>query len=247
MYQLGLIGKGLSHSFSKKYFEKKFNRLGIASSYKYDLFNLDDVSEVVHLVVDHPNLIGLNVTLPYKESIIDYCDEVSDGVKKVGAANTLSIVDGNIYGYNTDIIGFEKSFVEFFVKETNITKALVLGNGGASKAIQYVLNKYHIKQKVIIRKGEFNYDNWEKELVETSQLIINTTPVGMYPKMDEVVRIPYEFINESHYLIDLIYNPLESNFLKLGKERGAKTMNGLNMLHYQADASWDIWQQSLNN
>ncbi len=241
MLTFGLIGKLLKHSFSKSYFTQKFQSLNL--SYSYELFELENLNEISDLL-KKPDLKGLNVTIPYKTAILNYVDDLSPEVKTIGAANVLVKRNNQWIAYNTDVIGFEKSLKEFISDFSNM-KAIVLGNGGASKAVVYVLQKLLIPYIVIARKPQNNnelqwsyFPYYAKEFL----LWINTTPVGMYPHTEQILAIDFSLATAQHFLYDLIYNPEITSFLQNGSCYGAKTLNGLNMLYYQADAAWDIWQ-----
>ena len=246
MKTYGLVGKKLAHSFSPAYFEKKFKDLGVEA--KYLLFEIDDVYEVKEIIRSNPGLAGLNVTIPYKEDIFAPSDEIDSVARAVGAANTLKItregVKPLIRAYNTDVIGFEKTLLPLIEGRNNLS-ALVLGTGGAAKAVVYVLNKLNIPYKYVSRTPDENrldYADLSKELISQHHLIINTTPVGLHPRVDQAPEIPYQHLTSDHILYDLIYNPAETLFLKKGREKGCVTTNGLRMLELQADASWKIWK-----
>lgn len=234
----GLVGHPLGHSFSKAYFTEKFRREGLDSGY----LNLDlqDVSQVRE-AARQAHLDGFNVTTPYKESILPYLDALDPIAATVGAANTvLRLPDGQLKGFNTDVVGFAQSIQHIHPKPT-----LILGTGGASKAVQYVLRANGIPFHTTSRdaqKGHFTYRDLTPETIQAHPLIVNATPLGMFPNIDEAPEIHYEAITSQHTLIDLIYNPEETLFLRYGRERGAQIINGLNMLHAQAEASWKLWQ-----
>lgn len=242
MKQFGLIGYPLSHSFSKGYFTEKFLKENI-SYCSYDVFPLEKIEEFVELCNTHNNLCGLNVTIPYKEKIIPYLDGLHEEALAIGAVNTIKFINGKKIGYNTDCYGFEQSLKPLL--KTQHTSALILGTGGASKAIEYVLKKLKIKFQYVSRKKTNNaitYDEINNDMVKESLLIINCSPIGMYPFVDAVPEIPFDAVSDQHLLYDLIYNPEETLFLKEGKIRGARTKNGLDMLYLQAEKSWEIWQ-----
>lgn len=248
MKLFGLIGHPLGHSFSKTYFTEKFNSLQLDA--EYHNFDLNDISLVKTLLCNHPGLRGFNVTIPYKEAILPYLNELDPIAQHIEAVNTVKVLpDGRLMGFNTDVIGFDhviKSEAELH-NQNNII-GLILGTGGASKAVQYVLKQNHIPYHLVSRdpkKADFTYQTLRREDLQQHLLIINTTPVGMSPKVDEAPAIPYEAIGERHILIDLIYNPEETLFLQKGKERGAHIHNGMAMLHAQAEASWTIWKNNL--
>lgn len=241
MPRFGLIGHPLTHSFSKTYFTGKFEKEQIDAC--YENFDLKDLSEIHPIMKKHHDLQGFNVTIPYKESIILYLDFIDKTAKEIGAVNTVKVLsDGRMKGFNTDVMGFESTLS----KATSIKtpSALILGTGGASKAVQYVLSKHHLPYHLVSRdpqKGDYTYQSLMPEIIQDHLLIINATPVGMAPHIEESPLIPYEAISPNHILIDLIYNPEETQFLQQGKRQGAKTFNGLTMLHAQAEASWTIW------
>ncbi|MBC7695015.1 MAG: shikimate dehydrogenase [Burkholderiales bacterium] len=246
MMNFGLIGKSLSHSFSKAYLEKKFikeDKIGFQYS-NFDLENLDSFMEIIS--ANH--LTGLNVTKPYKEAIIPYLNELDVTAKEIGAVNCVKISwQSNtpfLIGYNTDYYGFAQSIKPFL--EPIHQRALILGTGGASKAIAYALKNvgvdfYYVTSGKKKASNYFHYSELNEYVLNAFKLIVNCTPLGMYPKTDTCPEIPFEFIDREHLLYDLIYNPEETLFLKKGKERGAATINGLNMLKLQADKAWEIW------
>lgn len=240
----GLIGKPLGHSFSATYFNDKFEKDGIDEH--YNLYQLDSIEEFPELLKQEATLKGLNVTIPYKQQILPYLDYISDEAKQIGAVNVVKITrDGKSIvtkGFNSDVIGFENSLVPEINSE--IKNALVLGTGGASKAVVYVLEKLGIKPKLVSRlpKAEqLSYNEISEEIMNDNLLIVNTTPLGMYPNLNAAPQIPYQWITGKHVVFDLIYNPAETLFLKKAKEKGAKTINGLKMLYLQAEGAWAIW------
>ncbi len=242
----GLIGFPLSHSFSKKYFNEKFARKGLQQTHYYDLFPLENIEAFPQLLSQHPNLVGLNVTIPYKELVIPFLDDISPEGQAMGAVNTIVIQRGRTTGYNTDVYGFEISLFNK-IEEAGIDPkaALILGTGGAAKAIAFVLTKRNIAFQYVSRSsgnGDFlTYEMLTREIIQRHPLIINTTPLGMYPKIDTLPKIPYEYLGKEHLLFDLVYNPEETAFLKKGKENNSSTLNGLEMLHLQAEKAWSIW------
>ena len=242
MRKFGLIGFPLSHSFSGKYFGQKFLNEGIQDA-EYRLYPIETIDQFPDLINGLGNeLIGFNVTIPYKQSVIQYLDALSPEAEKIGAVNTILNFEGKLKGYNTDIPGFEQSLLHFI--DDQIISALVLGDGGASKAVQYVLNKLHIEFITVSRKyksGTITYQDLEDVVIEGNRLIINTTPLGMTPHHDECPEINYDLLGDHHYLYDLIYNPSKTIFLSKGEARGCKIQNGLDMLYRQAEASWKIW------
>lgn len=241
MTRYGLIGKPLSHSFSQRYFTDKFQREGL-SGHRYELFELDDIAQLPKLLADSPDLRGLNVTIPYKQSVVPYLHEVDALAAAVGAVNTIRIVNGRLTGHNTDVEGFRRTLLPMLGGAK--PRALVLGSGGASRAVAYVLKEAGIKFRVVSRdraRGDLTYDLLEPIVVEVCKLIINTTPLGMHPETDALPPLPYDAIGGRHTLIDLVYNPTETAFLRQGASRGAVTANGLTMLYAQAEASWSLW------
>ena len=236
MKKFGLIGKSLKHSFSKDFFNQKFKELNL-DNYQYNNYEITHVNELVNLI-KNTDIIGLNVTIPYKTKIIKILDKIDDKAKKIQAVNTIKIKNNKIIGYNTDVIGFEKS-ISPLIKGRK--KALILGDGGASKTVQYVLNKKRIEYTVISRSGSKNYHNINKEDILNHTIIINTTPLGMFPNLESYPDIPYQYINKKHLIFDLIYNPEETHFLKKAKSKGCEIKNGLEMLKIQANESWKIW------
>lgn len=235
--KLGLIGKNISYSFSKKYFEDKFQKL-MLKGYSYSIFDLNEIDEVKNLF-SAPDLAGFNVTIPYKEKIIDYLDELSDEAKNIGAVNCVLIENGKKTGYNTDAFGFEKTLL--LHKKPHHDSAIILGNGGAAKAVKYVLDKHGIPSVTVSRSTEINYDNLDVATVENHKLIIQCTPVGTFPNVEDCLNFPFEGLSKDHLIIDLIYNPNYTRFIINAAEKGAKTVNGYYMLEQQAEKAWEIW------
>jgi shikimate dehydrogenase len=243
MNLFGLIGYPLGHSFSKQYFTEKFAKEGIVDC-RFEAFPISSVNEFAALLANNPELKGLGVTIPYKEQMLQFVDELSEEVRAIGATNSIKIHNGKLIAYNTDIVGFEKSFQQFL--QPHHTKALVLGTGGASKAVQYVLNKLSIDFLVVSRNKTdrqncIAYGDIDLLVMNEYTVVINCSPVGMYPDENAFPAIPYELITTRHYLYDLVYKPAETLFLKNGKERGAAVKNGYEMLLLQAEESWRIW------
>ena len=239
----GLIGYPLGHSFSKQYFTEKFEREGLADCL-FESFPIPTIDEFPALIAANPPLKGLGVTIPYKEQVLQFVDELSDEVKKIGATNSIKISGNKLIAYNTDIIGFEESFSKLL--QPHHTKALVLGTGGASKAVQYVLDKLGIAFLVVTRQALSNglsihYADMDNKMMSDYTVIINCTPVGMYPNEDSAPDIPYHLLTPHHYLYDLVYKPAKTLFLQKGEVKGAITQNGYDMLLIQAEASWKIW------
>ena len=243
MRQFGLIGKSLSHSFSKAYFEEKFHREQISDA-SYELFEISDIQYINSFIKAHPDLVGFNVTIPYKQSIIPYLNELSEEAKAVRAVNTVRIqrINNQIFtkGYNTDIIGFRQSLEGATLPE----KALVLGTGGAAAAVTYVLEQQGCQCMLVSRDAQrgLPYSALTVDIVRDHRLIVNCTPVGTYPDINKKPDIPYDGISGDHFLYDLVYNPAETAFLKEGLLRGAKVENGERMLRGQAEAAWRIWR-----
>jgi shikimate dehydrogenase len=240
----GLIGFPLTHSFSKKYFTEKFEKEGIKDS-AYELFEIKDIKDLPSIVKNNPDLKGLNVTIPHKEAVLEFMDELDEPVKNIRAVNVIKVSNGKLKGYNSDFHGFKGSLIQFLPKDTKV-KALVLGTGGAAKAVKAALEDLKIHYWNVSRTaGEdiLGYEQLDKDIIKSFKLIINTTPVGMYPNMEECPPIPYEFLTKDHYLFDLVYNPEETLFMKKGKQAGARTKNGLEMLYLQAEKAWDIWNK----
>jgi len=243
MRQFGLIGLPLAQSFSKKYFTAKFENEKIDAV--YDLLELQDISELSALLMND-ELYGLNVTIPYKEKVIPFLDELDKTAADIGAVNVIKFIRDKgtlrLKGYNSDVIGFETSLCPFL--KSYHKKALILGTGGTSKAINYVLRKHGIEATFVSRtpkEGMFTYGDLSNQVLIENLLIINATPVGTFPKSETYPDIPYQFLTDAHVLFDVVYNPSESIFLKKGREKGALGLNGESMLIGQAEASWEIW------
>lgn len=244
----GLIGYPLGHSFSQRYFTEKFERDGIDAA--YSLYPLENINLLSSLISDSPNLKGLNVTIPYKEDVIRFLDEVSDDVKEIGAVNVIKISnkDGkrSLKGYNSDFVGFSDSLKPILREE--VKNALVLGTGGASKAVVYALKNLGITPTLVSRthkEGVLSYEELNEEIMAKNLLIVNTTPLGMFPKVDACAPIPYHLLTGAHICYDLVYNPETTEFMRRAEERGATVKNGLEMLYRQAERAWDIWNSSL--
>jgi len=240
MRKFGLIGYPLSHSFSQKYFTEKFQQLGI-SDCRYELYAIKDIAELKTVLQD-PELCGLNVTIPYKQAVIPFLDGRNEIVEKIRACNCIRIQHGRLYGYNTDTVGFEESLVRKL--QPDHKRALILGTGGASKAVEYVLRKLDIAYMFVSRNaghGVLRYEEVTDDILRRHTLVINTTPLGMYPAVDVCPPLPYAAIGPQHYLFDLVYNPPLTLFLRYGKGRGAVVENGYDMLIGQAEESWRIW------
>ncbi len=246
MRLFGLIGYPLGHSFSKKYFTQKFKQEQIPNS-QYDLFPLKNISLFRELLLAHPNLKGLNVTIPYKQLVIPFLDDLNVEAKEVNAVNTIKFLpNGTTCGYNTDIYGFEKSLHPLLQKHHN--HALILGTGGAAKAVAYILKKLGINYKMVSRNPSTNtqqisYNAIDAATMQQHLLIINTTPLGMHPHEESCPNIPYALTTKHHLFYDLVYNPECTAFLAKGKTKQANTKNGLEMLYLQAERAWEIWNE----
>jgi shikimate dehydrogenase len=244
----GLIGNPISHSYSKKYFSEKFMKEGIAA--QYELYQLEDIQQITDLISNNPKLKGLNVTIPFKQSVIQFLDEVDQSAKLIGAVNTISIRRKNgktvLRGHNTDAAGFEKTLETLLPQRFNL-RALILGTGGAAKAVKYIFRRKGIPFRSVSRHGlkseQITYAMLTKSIMDSYKLIINASPIGMYPNIHEAPDIPYHFLTKDHILIDLIYNPSETLFLHKGDEMGSSTANGMTMFVNQAEEAWKIWSK----
>ncbi|KFC20535.1 shikimate dehydrogenase family protein [Chryseobacterium sp. FH1] len=234
----GLLGKNISYSFSKKYFEEKFKKLFL-KNHSYNFIDIPEI-DLFKSVTENPDLVGINVTIPYKQAVIPFLDELSDEALQIGAVNCVRFQNGKKIGYNTDAFGFEKTLL--INKKEHHKKALILGDGGAAKAVRYILDKHNIEHQTVSRKSEINFENLSEDLVKDSLLIIQTTPVGTFPNVDDSIKFPFDAITDKHYVIDLIYNPSETAFLRKSAEKGATTLNGFYMLEQQAEKAWEIWK-----
>lgn len=247
MKRYGLTGFPLTHSFSKRYFTEKFEAEKTDST--YDNFEIDNISKFPDIIKNNPELIGLNVTIPYKEQVIPYLDELNDSAREIAAVNTVKIIRSDsgiiLKGFNTDTFGFETS-LKPLLKEQH-KKALILGTGGASKALKYVLNKLGIDfisaSIEELKENEIRYEDIDEKMMNERLLIINATPLGTYPKTDTFPNIPYQYITEKHLLFDLVYNPEVTQFMTKGLQNGATVKNGYEMLLNQAIKSYEIWNQ----
>lgn len=236
----GLIGYPLGHSFSPAYFSEKFAREEIHA--KYEAYPLERIEQLTALLADNPHILGLNVTTPYKEAVIPFLDALHPAAEKVGAVNCIDIRDGKLTGYNTDVIGFEQSLKPLLTPEIN--SALVLGSGGAAKAVCYVLEQLSIAYTIVSRTAgneRKTYAELTPTDLEECKLIVNTTILGMYPAIDTLPALPYEYLTARHVLYDLVYNPAETKFLQKGIAASATVKNGQEMLELQAEAAWSIW------
>ena len=240
----GLIGKNISYSFSREYFSNKFKTEKISS--KYLNFDLIDINQIYKLTKEF-NLSGLNVTIPYKESIIQFLDETDSKAKQIGAVNTIKFFNNKMIGYNTDYIGFKKSLQN--ISNINIPKnALILGTGGASKAVKFALSELGFGFKTVSRvknNADYTYQEIDKYIID-KKLIINCSPVGTFPNIKDSPKIPYQYLTSENFLYDLVYNPDKTLFLKKGDEIGCFTKNGVEMLKIQAEKAWEIWNDISN-
>lgn len=239
--QYGLIGFPLSHSFSPDFFNQKFEQNNIAAIYKS--YPIEDIALLPKLLFEESGLKGLNVTIPYKTSVIPYLDFISKEAQQIGAVNCIKIAGAKLFGYNTDHYGFTASLKPLLAQ--GIKAALVLGSGGSAQAVIYALRQMNIAYQIVSHSGQGNYDysDLNEEIIQSHLLIINTTPLGMYPHTENYPAIPYSFLSEKHLLFDLIYNPEQTAFLRQGAARGAAIKNGLEMLQLQAEKSWEIWNE----
>ena len=238
--KFGLIGKNIDYSFSKKYFSEKFKKENLDCTYSN--FDIENIS-LIESILQKNGISGYNVTIPYKQEIIKFLDEIDEVAKAIGAVNTIKKIDNKNIGFNTDCIGFEKSLIPL-IENKKPDSALILGGGGASKAVKYVLKKIKINYSTVSRKegkSEFIYENLNDVIINRFKMIINCSPVGTFPNINKCPNIPYKYLTKEHVLYDLVYNPIESLFLRRGRELGCKTKNGLEMLEIQANESWRIW------
>lgn len=242
----GLIGRKLGHSFSAIFFNKKFKEENINETYR--LLPLENIEELPEILVKYPDLKGLNVTIPYKEEVIRYLSEISEEAKQIGAVNVIKIVRENnlinLKGYNSDCYGFKESLVPLL--RSDIKNALILGTGGASKAVAYVLNSLGINITFVSRhpkENQLSYENIDEGVLNKNLLVVNTTPLGMFPEVFDYPALPYQYMTKEHVCYDLVYNPLETEFMKHSEKYGAKVKNGLEMLKLQAIKAWEIWNK----
>src|SRR6056297_1858509 len=240
MKRFGLLGKNISYSFSQGYFTQKFKGLGL-EDHTYENFDIQNIDKFKN-VLAHNNLKGLNVTIPYKQDVIPYLDELDPKAEKIGAVNTIQFTKNGLKGFNTDAYGFQKSLEPFL--KPHQKNALILGTGGASKAVRFVLDELGIASTYVSRSkkdGQYTYEELDKGIIEKNTLIVNCTPLGTYPNVEEKPALPYQHIGPKHLLYDLIYNPEKTSFLASGEAKGATICNGLNMLEHQAEKAWEIW------
>ncbi|MCS7076170.1 MAG: shikimate dehydrogenase [Bacteroidia bacterium] len=247
MKEFGLIGYPLSHSFSQEYFTKKFKSLGL--NYQYKLFPIHSIDILSDILANNPNLMGINVTIPHKQNVLKHLDLISEEVKKIGAANTLKkLPDGRWKGFNTDVIGFVKA-VEKVTEKKAFERSILIGNGGASKAVHYALTHHFNCQNIIvacrnpIASHELFISDLSEEMIAAADIIVQCTPVGMYPNVDNMLMIPYYAFHSQQIVMDLIYNPEQTHFVRYATQRGCTIASGLDMLYAQANASFEIWMQ----
>lgn len=243
MKRYGLIGYPLGHSFSQQYFSEKFLQEKVTDC-RYENFPINSIDELKPLLQSYPDLCGLNVTIPYKKEVLAFLDVLSPAVQSIGACNCIKIKEGQLFGFNTDLIGFQKSLQPFLKPEHQA--AFILGTGGAASAVAYVLNELAIPFQYVSRnktEGVITYEDITEQLIHTHRLIINTTPLGMYPSVDACPPLPYTLLTKDHHCFDLIYNPAETLFLKKAAAHGATIQNGAEMLVIQAEESWRIWNE----
>lgn len=241
LHRYGLVGKNISYSFSRSYFRTKFKELGL-DMHSYDNFDLASIKEFPELLKKVSLLKGLNITIPYKEAVIPYLDKLDPKATEIGAVNTIQFTGACTVGHNTDAYGFEQALLPML--NDSDKRALILGTGGASKAVAYVLTKLGISFKYVSRNptaSQFNYTDLSPEVIKQYTLVINCTPIGTFPAIEKKPDLPYDFLSEKHLLFDLIYNPEKTSFLKAGESRNTRIINGLKMLEQQAEKAWEIW------
>ena len=242
-HRYGLVGKDISYSFSQGYFNDKFNKLKL-TDYQYQNFDIDNIDKFPKIFSESENIKGLNVTIPYKEEVLSYLDEIDEEAAKIGAVNTIKILKNNkLKGFNTDVYGFEMSISK--ILKSHHKKALILGTGGASKAIKFVFQKLNIEVLSVSRNpknaNEISYKDLSESILSDYTVIVNCSPVGTHPNIKECPNIPYVFLSSKHLLFDLIYNPTQTLFLKKGLEKGSAICDGYQMLELQAEKAWEIW------
>lgn len=239
----GLVGRNISYSFSSGYFANKFEKKGL-DNYVYTNFDIEDIRQLPEIISDNKRLKGLNVTIPYKEEVIPLLDKLSKNAAIIGAVNTIKISKKGLKGYNTDHYGFRKALKPLL--QPHHRKALILGTGGASKAVAFALRKMKIEYDFVSRTAIeviFSYESLDREVFDDYQIIINTTPLGTFPNVDKCPPLPYHLFTDKHIAFDLVYNPAETAFLKHAAQYGAVTKNGYDMLVYQAEKAWEIWNR----
>ncbi|MDD3738725.1 MAG: shikimate dehydrogenase [Lentimicrobiaceae bacterium] len=247
MRQYALIGSKLNHSFSPSVFAEIFKTENVSDA-EYFLLEVSDINDLLYKIETTPELLGFNVTIPYKTSILPYLSDIDDEAKAIGAVNCVKISRNGkvkLTGYNTDHLGFQDSIIEI-LENRSLSNALIIGTGGASKAVKYVFDKWNINSVFVSREAKgsniVNYDMIDESLVNKTEIIVNATPVGMYPQDNQLVNFPYNLVSRHHIFVDLIYNPAETLFLKETKSKGCTCINGMKMLIKQAEYSWQIWK-----
>ncbi len=247
MKKLGLIGYPVGHSYSKMFFSDKFEKENL-SDWAYELYPIEKIEKLKAFLKSEPDLVGFNVTVPYKVAVMNYLDEIDPEALIIGSVNTVQVIEDEtgtkLKGYNTDVYGLEKSLIPLV--SHGIKKALILGTGGSARAVKFVLRNHNIPYTSVSRQRHdtrIQYEDIDESTMKEHNIIINATPVGMFPEVDDYPPIPYEYITSDHLLFDLIYNPEETVFLRKGRERGARTKNGLEMLRLQSDKCWAIWKE----
>lgn len=243
MRTFGILGYPLTHSFSQGYFQEKFRKEGITDA-EFTLFSVPEIADFAEVLRTETTLEGFCITIPHKKNILSFLQESSEGVQAMGACNCVRIKDGKLTGYNTDVVGFEQSFTPLL--QPHHTRALILGTGGAAAAVEYILGKRGIGYRFVSRtagEDRFTYEQLTPEVMAAYPVIINCTPLGTYPKVDEFPPIPYELVTSAHYLYDLVYNPPLTQFLERGQAQGATIKNGHDMLLIQAEENWKIWNR----
>ena len=244
MRKFGLIGRNISYSFSRKYFSEKFSREGIAAS--YENYDLQEIEEFPKVIATNPELKGLNVTIPYKQALFPFLDTLNPIAEEIGAVNTIKVEkDGSLTGYNTDYFGFAEALKPHL--KPHHAKALILGTGGASRAVDYALRSLGITTTFVSRspsKNDISYEDLSAEVLKETTVIVNTTPLGTFPKTEEFPALPVEHLSSRHLLFDLIYNPPKTALMQMAEDKGATILNGQKMLGLQAEKAWQIWNQS---
>ena len=247
MKKLGLIGYPVGHSYSKKYFSEKFEKENLPD-WAYELYPIEKIEKLKSFLKSEPDLVGFNVTVPYKVAVMNYLDEIDPEALVIGSVNTVKMIESQngkkLKGYNTDVYGLEKSLMPLIKPDNN--KVLLLGTGGSARAVKFVLRNHDIPHTSVSRirhDKRIQYEDITEDIMREHNIIINSTPVGMHPDVEGFPNIPYQYITDKHLLFDLVYNPEETVFLKKGRERGAITKNGLDMLYLQSDKCWEIWNE----
>ncbi len=251
MPTFALIGYPLSHSFSQRYFTEKFKAMGLAGTHRYVNFEIESLDSFAAARAAFPDLRGCNVTIPYKQAILALLDSVDPVAERIGAVNTIRIVEGKTRGFNTDLVGFKEDLLAQLAAQGQSTQlagtsALILGTGGASLAVREALLQLKVEPLYVSRRSgtdRVTYQDLDARLLDKYRLIVNTTPLGTYPAVDAAPALPYTLLGSDHFCYDLVYNPLITRFMQLAKDAGAGTANGLGMLHLQAEASWQIWNE----